>query len=110
MRAKVSVPEIELGAFHLLARGDHLARVVVRHDARSSVATLDRAWTRTMDGQRSYPQAGRHVLLRGQVGRGNLEWRDVMYKRCLMLKKWFLERWCRHRRRLVTFMGKPPAV
>ena len=49
MRAKVSVPEIELGAFHLLARGDHLARVVVRHDARSSVATrlLARGW---MDG------------------------------------------------------------
>jgi len=45
-----------------------------------------------------------------EVGRGNLEGRDVMYKRCLMLKKWFLERWCRHRRRLVTFMGKPPAV
>ena len=85
MRAKVSVPEIELGAFHLLARGDHLARVVVRHDARSSVATrlLARGW---MDGWEHGKMGKMGKMGDARGSGGNLEGRDVMYKRCLMSK------------------------
>lgn len=78
MRAKVSVPEIELGAFHLLARGDHLARVVVRHDARSSVATrlLARGWT---DGWENGKMGnmGKMGDARGSAGKPRGTGRDV---------------------------------
>lgn len=75
MRAKVSVPEIELGAFHLLARGDHLARVVVRHDARSSVATLDRAWMNGWMGNMG--EMGETGDARGWAGKPRGTGRDV---------------------------------